>query len=146
MEQLKGTVESTELKQGKRSDGKPWYRVAYKIDGNIYAKFFNTLEDTGAFVMGDKVMVEYEIDGKYKNIKGMTKVVALPDDPVTEVETVGCLDSRQKSITLGQGANLALKHMHYLHEQHTEEEFDEHFKKQTKRFYNLLKEMQEGIL
>ena len=51
------------------------------------------------------------------------------------------MDQRQKQIMLGQSANLAMKKM----KDHGELNFDKVFKDWTKRFYNLLVELNKEV-
>jgi hypothetical protein len=55
------------------------------------------------------------------------------------------MDSVQKRIMIGQAANLSLKHLHWDNTSHTEGEFDAQFKRNAKRFYKLLMELNEEI-
>jgi len=153
-----GIIQSVELgKSGTKKDGTQWFRVAYKINGLTYAKFWNDQSEVNKFKMGDLVKVMYtedEKDGKtYRNIKSIipTEDPVNGSEPVEEQikvtnETISNEDPRRREIRLGQSLNLSLQHMHYQHDQLTTQEFDDNFKEQTRRFNRMIKELQEEIL
>jgi hypothetical protein len=115
-----------------------------KIDGNDYSGFGEAEHS-----QGERIKLVYTENGKYKNIVSIELITSgnpcVKEEEIVE-ETVGYYvpDDRQKSITLGQAANLAFQHL--TQAAFPEEQFDVHFKVETKRFFRLLQELQRELL
>jgi hypothetical protein len=117
-----------------------------KIDGNDYSGFGEAEHS-----QGERIKLVYTENGKYKNIVSIELITSgnpcVKEEEIVE-ETVGYYvpDQRQKEITLGQAANMALKHLHENQLTALPEEFDIHFRVETKRFFRLLQELQRDLL
>jgi len=141
---IQGLIQDKSSTDGKKADETPWTRIAFKLNGNTYSTFEHSHNE---FNVGDEVHIAYEQKGEYNNIKAITLIKEANQKMEVPVETVGYEpNERQKEITLGQAANLALKHIHYNKTTGTPEELDPVFKEQTKRFYKLLQEVQKDLL
>lgn len=114
----------------------------YVVDKVIYSGF----NDLG-FEVGDMVELQYVVNGKFNNI-GFGKILQqanpkIVTETVKDFKTVTDFeDLRKKQIALGQAHNLALQHIHWMNQGFD----DEMFKVTTKRFYNLLLEVQKEVL
>lgn len=116
----------------------------YKIAGVSYSGFGEAKHKEG-----DNIRLNYTENGQYKNIA--STVLISEGNPSIEEETVEepkeySPDRRQKEITLGQSMNMALRHLHENQLTALPDEFDVHFKVETKRFFRLLQELQRDLL
>lgn len=143
---LKGKISKKESTSGE-SNGKEWTRTAYIIDNKRFSTF-----ETHDFNSGDEVQVAYKVtdDGKYNNIKNMVLIASAPEkkEEISEEIVIDdkerlLSDVRQKTITLGQSANLAQQ---YIHLGNLPADYYGVFKEKTKEFYKTMREIQNEVI
>ena len=149
MESARGIIEAVYKKDGVNKQGKPYTKFDYVLSGERYSGFKDLeIEE------GDEVTITYELNGTFKNYKSM--VMHTPGGIEVTQETVGDIPTVadvpvavkptkiETNITVGQACNLAQSHIQSMIDAtFTEEEYDEEFRKQTKRFFKLLREMKQ---
>ena len=107
---------------------------------------FNDLELSS----GDNVKMTYKINAGYNNAMGA--ILLGGEKPLVSYEDVkeppvSFEDKRRKEITVGQAANLSMQYLTATTGQAlTPEEYDQHFKTMSKRFFKLLTELQKELL
>jgi hypothetical protein len=68
---ITGSVEEKVVQRGDK-DGKAWTRIAFTVGGKTFSTF--DIASEGIANKGDLVEVEYEVNGKYNNLKGIKKL------------------------------------------------------------------------
>ena len=80
MEQVKGIIQKIESING-TSDKGAWTRYAITVNGKIHSTFNEDMVE--AFNVGDNIVLDIEMNGKYRNIKFMYK----PDSSQEKLDT-----------------------------------------------------------
>jgi len=68
MQKTIGRIDKKDTKTGKKADGSEWKNFSFRIGGKFYSTFDTKLDK---FDEGDNVKVEFEVDGRFNNIKSM---------------------------------------------------------------------------
>lgn len=64
-----GTIESVEIRTGKKENGTPWTKYGVKVNGLYFSTFDTKMGDWAGANKGTAVRVYYRDDGKYKTIE-----------------------------------------------------------------------------
>lgn len=85
---IEGRIEKLDVQTGKKADGSSWKRTAVHVHGKI----FSTFEDC-PYTENTPVKIEYEINGKFNNIKRMMKIPS-SDLPQSSAKPTNYVDPR----------------------------------------------------
>lgn len=133
-----GVISLVEQKPTKT--GKTYW--VYTLNGKKFSSF-NDLE----LSISDNVKMTYKINNGYNNAMGA--ILLGGEKPKISYEdvkepAVSFDEKRRKEIQIGQSANLAQTHL--IHATFDAEQFDMLFKQQAKRYFRLLRELNEELL
>ena len=90
------------VKNGGSTNGKPWVRYVFTIDGKDYSTFNANIGDN--FKIGDFVLMEGEQKGKFWNMESMA--MAEGENVVTEKVESSTLTNRETSMYVSYAKDL----------------------------------------